>query len=112
MGALEELRAVGAARGDLVAVVAAPGVGIAMATGAGSVCVPFAVAAPADVVRSVEDVLRPRWVMWSNETAIAFVEEGVRLATAWDIAAVHRLLFGGWRADPALVWARLADLAI
>ena len=112
MGALEELRAVGAARGDLVAVVAAPGAGIALATRAGSVCVPFAVAAPADVVRSIEEALRPRWVMWSNETAIAFVEEGVRLATAWDIAAVHRLLFGGWRADPALVWARLADLAI
>ncbi len=112
MGALEELRAIGVARGDLVAVVAAADVGVAVATGAGSFCVPFAVEAPADVVRGIEEALRPRWVMWSNDTAIAFVEAGVRVATAWDIAAVHRLLFGGWRADPALVWARLSDLAV
>ena len=27
---------------------------------------------------------------------------GVRLATCWDVAAVHRLLFGGWRAEPGV----------
>ncbi len=32
---------------------------------------------------------------------------GVRLATCWDVAAVHRLLFGGWRADAGYVWACL-----
>ena len=41
MGAVEELRATGTARGDLVAVVAAAGVGVAMATTAGSIRVAF-----------------------------------------------------------------------
>jgi DNA polymerase-1 len=36
---------------------------------------------------------------------------GLRVATAWDIAAVARLLFGGWRTDPARIWAQLHDLA-
>ncbi len=40
------------------------------------------------------------------------ISAGVRVATCWDIAAVHRLLFGGWRADPARVWARLHHLAL
>ena len=110
MGAVEELRATGTARGDLVAVVAAAGVGVAMATTAGSIRV--AGDDFASVVRAVEDGLRPRWVMWSNATAVTFVEAGVRIATAWDVAAVHRLLFGGWRADPARVWACLSDLAL
>jgi DNA polymerase-1 len=55
--------------------------------------------------------LRPRWVTWSGATAGACVAGGVRLATCWDIAAVHRMLAGGWRADPRLVWARLSGLA-
>ena len=50
--------------------------------------------------------------MWSNATAITLVGAGVRVATSWDIAAVHRLLFGGWRAEPAKVWAQLHDLAL
>ena len=36
------------------------------------------------------------------------VEAGVRVATCWDLAAVHRLLFGGWRAEPARIWAAAA----
>jgi DNA polymerase-1 len=112
MGALEELRAMGIARSDLVAVVAAPGVGVALATASGAVRVSSGAEDPAEVVRRVEEALRPRWVMWSNAAAIAFVEVGVRVATAWDVAAVHRLLFGGWRADAALVWACLHDLPL
>jgi DNA polymerase-1 len=38
------------------------------------------------------------------------VEDGLRLAKCWDIAAVQRLLVGGWRADPARVWADLNDV--
>ncbi|MCI4361468.1 MAG: DNA polymerase I, partial [Thermoplasmata archaeon] len=48
---------------------------------------------------------------WSNETASGFIGAAVRVATCWDIAAVHRLLLGGWRADPARVWAQLHGLA-
>jgi DNA polymerase family A len=64
------------------------------------------------VVGLVEEALRPRWVWWSNQTAAPFISAGVRIATCWDISAVHRLLFGGWRADPAHVWAQLHHLAL
>jgi DNA polymerase-1 len=91
--------------------VVSPGVGVAMATSEGSVSLPVAAGDPAAVVRDAEAELRPRWVMWSNAAALTLVEAGLRVATSWDIAAVHRLLFGGWRAEPARVWARLHDLA-
>jgi DNA polymerase-1 len=65
---------------------------------------------PADVVAVIEREVRPRWVMWSADTASSLVRSGVRVATSWDLAAVHRLLVGGWRADPARVWAWAHDL--
>jgi DNA polymerase-1 len=58
-------------------------------------------------VRLADSEIRPRWVMWSQETARRLVGDGVRVTTCWDVAAVHRLLSGGWRADPEYVWARL-----
>jgi DNA polymerase-1 len=61
----------------------------------------------AGLVGRIDRELRPRWVVWSGETAVTLTAQQVRLATCWDIAAVHRLLFGGWRADPGLAWARL-----
>ncbi|MDQ1519472.1 MAG: polymerase [Actinomycetota bacterium] len=112
MGVPEELRESGVVRGDLVALVVAPDAGVAMVAPAHRLCVPTALADPATVVRAVEESLRPRWVLWSNATALALGDAGVRLATGWDVAAVHRLLFGGWRADPARVWAQLHDLAL
>ncbi len=51
--------------------------------------------------------IRPRWVLWSQDTARQLAGAGARVTTCWDIAAVHRLLFGGWRADPEYTWARL-----
>ncbi|MGH3266340.1 MAG: DNA polymerase [Trebonia sp.] len=54
-----------------------------------------------------DEKIRPRWVVWSQETARELVGDGVRVATCWDVAAVHRLLFGGWRADRAYAWACL-----
>jgi len=51
--------------------------------------------------------IRPRWAVWSQDTARALVAAGVRLTTCWDVAAVQRLLSGRWRADPAYTWARL-----
>jgi DNA polymerase-1 len=106
---LDELRAEGVARGDAVALVVAPGVGWACATrdwstaGAGDA---------AGVVDRVEADLRPRWIVWSNATARVLVDAGVRVATAWDLAAVHRILCGGWRAEPDRVWAALHDLDV
>ncbi|HEY8527080.1 MAG TPA: DNA polymerase [Acidimicrobiales bacterium] len=59
---------------------------------------------------AVERELRPRWVWWSNETARALVDGGLRVAACWDLAAVHRLLAGGLRADPGRVWALVHGL--
>jgi DNA polymerase-1 len=56
---------------------------------------------PIAALHTIEPVVRPRWVVWSQDTTAALVESGVRAATAWDVAAVHRLLSGGWRAEPA-----------
>ncbi len=75
---------------------AIPGWSHGWATGSGS-----------EVVHAVEEALAPRWVLWSGATAEQLAIDGVRLARSWDAAAVHRLLFGGWRADPARIWARL-----
>ncbi|HEY0719365.1 MAG TPA: DNA polymerase [Streptosporangiaceae bacterium] len=100
------LRQAGVAHGDLVGLAVAPGVGLGLATGTGAWAVRPGTDLVAEVAR-IDRELRPRWVTWSGETAATLTARQVRLATCWDIAAVHRLLFGGWRADPALAWARL-----
>ncbi|MBO0806185.1 MAG: hypothetical protein J2P25_24320 [Nocardiopsaceae bacterium] len=56
--------------------------------------------------------VRPRWVTWSQETAQRLVSGGARVARCWDIAAVHRMIFGGWRADPGYAWASLRGLPL
>ena len=77
----------------------APDVGLAVA-GGGSSCVLADVA----TARSIEAELGPRWTWWST-AGVAPLAAAVRVARCWDLAAVHRLLCGGWRADPGLVWA-------
>ena len=53
----------------------------------------------------------PRCVWWSaRETGSVFVRAGARPAACWDLAAVHRLLTGRSRDDPAAVWAEVHDL--
>lgn len=114
--ALDALRAAGASRGALV------GLAIGRATGPGAddgEAVGFAVGGMlislvsidwAPAVALLDRELRPRWVCWSNATAAQLLAHGVRLATCWDIVAAHRLLYGGWRAEPARVWALLHGL--
>ncbi|HEY3877458.1 MAG TPA: DNA polymerase [Trebonia sp.] len=68
---------------------------------------PVELVATAADVAAAEEQVRPRWTVWSQHTARALAGHGVRLATCWDIAAVHRLLYGGWRADPGYAWACL-----
>lgn len=80
-----------------------------LATASGSLAIAADVGA-LEVVRTVDESLRPRWVVWSQHTTAVLVAADVRLATAWDLAAVHRLLFGGWRAEPGRIWARLHGL--
>jgi DNA polymerase-1 len=87
----------------------APGTGVGFAPPLGE---PLAVEhdEPWVLVDAVEQALRPRWLEWSVDTAHVLVAHGVRVATAWDVAAVHRLLHGGWQAGAARVWAVLHGL--
>jgi DNA polymerase I len=104
------LRGAGVARGDLVGLVVSTELGLGLAPAGGG----FPVSGGAEAVAALalaDAALRPRWAVWSGETAARLVSCGVRLATCWDIGAGHRLLFGGWRADPGFAWARLQGLA-
>jgi DNA polymerase I len=106
------LRRAGVSRGDLVALVLVPAAGYALAAGDTSWAVagPLAGDAAAEIAEA-DAQLRPRWVLWSGQPAAQLVAAGVRLATCWDITAAHRLLFGGWRADPGRAWACARGLA-
>ncbi len=106
--AAARLLATGVGSGGLVALVLRPGAGAALVAEGGAVHAPAG--SVGDTVTAVEDALRPRWVWWSNEVAAVLLDDGLRMARCWDLAAVHRLLVGGWRADPALIWAGLHDL--
>jgi DNA polymerase I len=97
----------GVGRGELLAIAVDPEVGVGLATAAATfVLAPF----DAELVHRVDRTLRPRWVMWSAATAAALVQAGVRLDTSWDLAAVQRLLDGGWWHDPGPIHARLHGL--
>ncbi len=61
---------------------------------------------------ATETAVSPRWVWWSNRTAYQVIEWGVRPARCWDLAAAHRLIFGGWRSEPDQIWARLHNLDV
>lgn len=112
VGAVEALRRAGVGHGSVVGLALAPGVGVALApaTGASGAWLSDD-HDPVSLVGHVEEVLRPRWLVWSGATVSTLVAGGVRVSTCWDIAAVQRLLAGGWRADPGLVWATLHDLS-
>jgi DNA polymerase-1 len=49
-------------------------------------------------------------VFWGRQAPVILVDRGLRIARSWDIAAVQRLLDGGWRMDPARAWAALRNL--
>ncbi len=98
------LRAAGVARGNLIGLAVAPD-GTAAVAGAD-----WGWVSPATGVALADREVRPRWATWSQECARHLVASGVCLATCWDVAAVHRLLFGGWRADPGWAWACVRGL--
>lgn len=105
---VEQLRRAGAVAGSPVGLAVAPGIGVGLAVGA----VPIMVgtdADPAALISQIEATLSPRWIWWTQTTAATLVAHGVRVSRCWDVSAVHRLLDGGWRADPARVWAWLHD---
>jgi DNA polymerase I len=95
------LRANRVSQGGLVGLAVAADGSVALAVPDGDL------AATAQQVKLADAEIRPRWVLWSQETAQRLVGDGVRVTTCWDVAAVQRLMSGRWRADPEYVWARL-----
>ena len=110
MDLVTALRHAGVERGDLVGLVTSPSLALGVATAQGAWPIAPGSGVAAEVERADQE-LRPRWAVWSGKTAAALVAVGVRLTTCWDISAAHRLLFGGWRADPGWAWARVRGLA-
>jgi DNA polymerase I len=110
--ALRALVKAGATAGAMVGVVISATTGtVGFAVEGSAVAIAVGSAASAvELVNRVEHELRPRWVWWSNETAAILVGNGVRVARCWDLAAVHRVLFGGWRADAVRIWSVLNRL--
>jgi DNA polymerase I len=108
---IDNLVAAGVGPGDPVALVVVPGTGVGVAAtpdGSGQWGV---VGDPAQVVAEVAARLRPRWTWWHARTAAGpLLSSDLRLTTCWDLAAVHRVLHGGHRDDPAVVWAACHDL--
>lgn len=93
---------------DLVAVAVSPEVGGAIALPDGRT----ETFGPADTSRRLETIENDgvRWVWWDQRTATSLIELGIRPTRCWDLAAVHRLLVGGWRSGPAAVWAHVQAL--
>ena len=100
----------GADRGEPVGIAVEPGVGLGIAATGRSWA--FSGNDPCGAIGIVEERLRPRWVLWSNDTAITLARADVRVATAWDLAGAHRLIAGGSAADPARIWACLHGLEL
>ncbi|HNJ98863.1 MAG TPA: DNA polymerase, partial [Ilumatobacteraceae bacterium] len=44
------------------------------------------------------------------DDSATLIAAGVRLARAWELDAVHRILHGGWRADPVRIWCTARGL--
>ena len=95
------LNLAGVGQGDLVGLMASADGAVAATEGGAEW------AGQAADVAVADEMVRPRWAVWSQETARTLAGQGIRLATCWDVAAAHRLLFGGWRADPEYAWACL-----
>jgi DNA polymerase-1 len=105
---VDYLAAAGVGKGTPLALVLAPGQGLALAWPGGGLQVPTG--DPARAVRAVS-ALEPRWTWWAaRETAAPLVDAGVHLQACWDLGAVGRLCHGLRRDDPAAVWAALHGL--
>ena len=105
---VDDLRRAGLELGGFLALAISPNVGVAVALRDGTSMSTGAVDLW-DAVRVIESEYRPRWVLWGSET-MSLVRGGVRVGKSWNLAAVHRLLHGGWRADPARIWASVQGL--
>lgn len=97
-------------RGEALALVVAPGLGVGLASADGARSV--ASRDPLSVVAELE-AQAPRWVWWgARGYAAPLVEAGIRPRACWDLGAVSRLLHGAWREDEGAVWALHRGLEI
>ena len=104
MNPLEAIAGSGFRPGDRLAVaVAGATAGLAWVGGAAG-------EVPLSLLLQAETELQPRWVCWSPGDLLVLTRAGLRVARCWELATVHRLLFGGWAADPARIWAAIHDL--
>lgn len=107
---IASLRAAELGRGSLIAVVALPDVGFALA--ASNFAHAFS-ADPADTSRCIAAIdreLEPRWVLWNGTDSATLLLLGAPLGSCWNLATVHRLTVGGWKADPPRIWAHAQGL--
>jgi DNA polymerase I len=95
-------------RGEVLAVVvSATGVAVATHNEVWS----FATVDGLAVLRMIEQQVKPRWLWWSPPFGdLAGFESVVDVAMCWDLSAVYRLIFGGWKTDPARIWAGIHGL--
>lgn len=97
-------------RSDHVAVAIADGVGLGLARGGERWAVPTN--DPLDALAELHERHEPRWVWWGRETGDRVAAARVAIDRCWDVAAVHRFLFGRWRTPVGEIWARLHDLSL
>jgi DNA polymerase-1 len=95
--------------GEVVAVALDPETGAAIVR-SGAETILLAADDAFDTIARIEREVGPRWVWWSKSTAWQLVEHDIHPARCWDLAAVHRLLYGGWRTNPAMIWAACQGL--
>ena len=60
------------------------------------------------VLPEIERDAQPRWVWWAADATVDRLRAypyALAPRAAWDLAAVQRLLVGGWDDGPATVWA-------
>ncbi len=97
-------------RSDLVAIALEPGIGLGLARGDHQWAI--ATPDPAVFLREFNEEAAPRWLWWDRATSDLLARSRVPIDRCWDIATVHRLLFGGWRTSVGEIWARLHDLPL
>lgn len=85
-----------------------PSLGVALADGRTTTF--HATHDPVGFIAEHERADPPRWVWWDRSAPEQLVEHHVTVGRCWDIITVHRILHGGWRTSPGLVWAWLHDL--
>lgn len=84
--------------------------GLGVASADRAVSLDVGVGSVASAVAELEARLRPRWVVWSAAMLRPVLRAGSHPARVFEVAAVHRLLFGGAKDDAGRAWAAALGL--